>query len=216
MKDRTIWRVTFHVGPQGLIYDPREPIHLDGLIAWAGAFRYPPGPPPRRGDPIEEQPLPVVKQRVNGVEVFRASALFPDGPEVWRTAYIRKRYRFDRAHGMTRGTVNYSSGPAREHNIPLAVLHVPRMVGWFHGRRRDVTKWFRALRAIGRKRELGYGAVTHIEIEPSDEDRCVAWEGRAMRFYPHPAGLKLVRPRPPYWNVTERVKCLMPGEVIPE
>ena len=215
MPQSDIWRVTFHLGPQGIVFDPHEPIHLDGLIAWAGAFRYPPGEPPARDEPVEELELPVVKQRVNGVEIYRASALLPDGPQAWHEVRWRKRFRRARAHGMTRGVANYSTGLLREYNQPLRVLMVPRMVAYYHGSRRDVRKWFKALKALGHKRSMGFGTVTRIDIEPADADRCVEWQGRAMRYYPHPAGLKLVRPRPPYWNVTDRVRCLLPGETIP-
>lgn len=218
----TIYRVTFHLDGRGVIYDPSEPIHLDGLIEWAGAFRYPPGEAPRRGDSINDRdlmPLPVAQEERNGHRIYRASALWPadeNGALIYDQRHFRKRFRMERSEQCIPAAINQSTGPMRLVNQPVHPALLTTMVAWFQGKRVDVRKWFRRLRAIGAKREMGYGGVLSIDIDETDEDRCVEWEGRAMRYIPHPRGLRLVRARPPYWNATNKVACLAPGEQVPQ
>jgi len=211
-----VYKITFELDGRGVIYDPHEPIHLDGIIAWAGAFRYPPGPPPGRTGPVEELNLPLRQVEINGTRIYKASALSPEGDAIYIGRHFRKRFRIERAEFCTDAIINQSTGLYRRVNRRLEVVLCRKMVGWFDGTPKDIRKWLKALRAIGRKREMGYGRIVSFKIEPSEEDRTWQWEGMATRYVPHPAGLKLVRPRPPYWNATGRVKCLVPGEKIPD
>ncbi len=217
-----IYKVTLHLDGRGVILTPHEPIHLDGLIFWGGAFRYPPGEVPGRDEPIEELPIPVRKRRVHGHDIYCASALFPieeleSGELLSDTRHWRKRFRSERAEALcANANINQSTGEFRSYNTPVSPLLSRALVGWFQGDRRTAKKWFRPLRALGRKREMGFGRITSIDFEETDEDRTTVWEGRAMRFLPHPLGLKRVRPRPPYWSSYQTVRCLMPGQPVPD
>lgn len=209
-------KITIRLDGRGVVLHPLEPLHVDGIISWAGEFRRPPGTLPSRTDAIEELPLPLRSEKVNGTKVYRASALFPV-EAVEDSRHYRKRFRMEHAlRYCADATINQSTGPFRSYNNRLNVVVTEALIGWFDGDRSDIRKWLRALKGVGHKRAHGYGRVVGIDIEASDEDRCLAWEGRATRFLPHPRGLKLVRPRPPYWNRTETVRCLVPGEPIPQ
>lgn len=214
-----LYKITFRMDGRGVIYDPYEPVHLDSLIAFFAAIRYAPGEPPGRTDyidPEDEMGLSLSKTTINGTEIFRASALFPEGESYSDLRHIRKRFRFNRAELCSPQIINTSSGFFKSDNIPHNLLLCKRLVGWFCGSRRKVKKEIRSIKSIGGGRRFGFGKVLSFEIVPTDEDRCVEWEGKAMRYYPHPDGIKTVRPRPPYWNVTGRVPCLLPGEEIPK
>lgn len=211
-----ITRVVFNLAGKGVIFDPVYPIHLDALVAWGGAFRYPPGPVPSRDEPIEELPLPLLKRRVNGHEVFCASALWPVGEDHATTAkFWRRRFREHLAHGMAKGAVNYTSGPMRSHNTAMDTLLVGALEGWFIGDRGAVKKWFRPLRFLGRKRSMGCGEIASVEYHDAQEDWTMERDGIAMRFLPHPAGIYDIRARPPYWHQLDKVPSLVPGELVP-
>lgn len=208
-------KLTIHLDGRGVVLHPHEPLHVDGIVAWAGSFRYPPDrEPPGRNDEPEELPLPLMAESLNGHRVFRASALFPVDPVGIDRRFWRSRFRVEKA-GAMKATVNQSTGEFRSYNNALEILICSQMVGWFEGDRRDVKKWLKRLRAIGHKRSMGYGKVIGVDLDETDEDRCIKWDGRAQRWLPHDKGLRFVRPRPPYWNAVGKVRCLAPGDQIP-
>ncbi len=214
-----LYKITFHLDGKGIAYDPIEPIHFDSLVYYFAAIRHEPGEPPTRTDyinPAEELGISIFKTKLNGHEVFRASAIFPEDDRIMNDLrHIRKRFRMDRADLCAPRIINQSSQFFKSENIPQNIMLCDRMVAWFYGSRRKVKKELKDLKAIGAGRRLGFGRVLSFEIEETDEDRCLEWKGQAMRYYPHPQGLKEVRPRPPYWNVTDKTPCLLPGDEIP-
>lgn len=210
----SLYRVTIHLDGKGVIIHPYEPLHLDGLIDWAGSFRYPPGEAPGRDDRLDPLPLPISSADVNGSQVYRASALFPS-ETLQDVRSWKKRFRMTAAEALgVQGTINQSTGPYRSFMTPMQVTLTRSLVGWFHGDGGDVRKWFKALRSVGRKRSMGYGRILGIDFDLTDEDRTLTWDGCATRWLPHPRGMKLVRPKPPYWHNHGRVACLSPGESL--
>lgn len=213
-----ICKVTFDLDGSGIVYNPSDPIHLDALVVAAAYFQYGAAsgaPHATRDSPVADFDAPIRRENINGARVFRASALAPEGPEGSDQRYWRKQFRTCAAELCSTGSVDITTGMHRLHNNPYDLVLCHRMVGWIECERKAVKKLIRLVKAIGARRGSGHGRVVSARIEPSEEDRCVSWEGRATRYYPHPRGLRLVRPRPPYWNVTERVRCLPPGTIIP-
>jgi len=69
----------------------------------------------------------------------------------------------------------------------------------------------RNVRYIGRKKHRGRGRVLGISVTVAKHDYSVLRDGIAMRWLPDANGLREVRLRPPYWNITDRVNCCEVG-----
>jgi hypothetical protein len=200
------FKVTFTLEGIGIYYDQNEPIHLDALLAWALT----PMQTIRRGLDRNEEPddiqLPLLRSTINGSEVWHASALFPDGVAHETLRYWRKRFRQARIE-ITEGSPNLQNGIYREYNHPIPLLLAHRMIAYASGNKKSVQKILRRhIKSLGKKRSYGYGQVTKIECDEMPEDWSLLKDGVAMRWLPHPEGIRQVRPRPPYWNTFGREK----------
>lgn len=210
-----IYKVTFHLDGTGLYYDPFEPIHLDALLAWclAGLHRLEDHHPLQRDEAPCEVPLPLCRQHIGDTWIWRASALFPEGPQADGLVYWRKRFRVSRA-AWTDGSPNLTNGVYREYNMPVPLLLCHRMVAWGDGSAKEARKLLKAVRFLGKKRAHGRGRIVGLEVTPSGRESAIVHERRALRWIPTPEGLRRVRPRPPYWNAVGRVACCEVGDPI--
>lgn len=217
---RHCYQVTFELDGRGVIMSPFEPIHIDGLVAIGARMRYASkDPAPGRGDRVSEIPLPLWTREINGHRVYEASALFPvEAEPASQERHLVKRFDFDEASRCgVKATVDYSTGFFRLYNVATQVLLVSRLVGWFAcsaARAHDVRRMLSKIRYIGKAGRAGYGGVVSVSFDRSDDIDPVVRDGVALRWYPHQCGLRRVRPRPPYWNMTEVVHCLAPGERV--
>ena len=205
-------KITFHLDGSGVYYDPFEPPMLDGILAAVAARHHVHGEPPGRDEPPDEIPLPLAKWRAGGCWGWRASALFPEGETAESLVYWRKRFRQHRVE-ITEGSPNLTNGIYRDWNMPLPLLLTRRMVAYCVGDRRNIRhELVRGVRWVGKKRAHGRGRVVGIDIEVIEHDYSIERDGRLMRWMPREDGTRLVRPRPPYWNIVGRVRCAEIGE----
>lgn len=206
-------RLTFHLDGSGIYYDPWEPLHLDSILAWDLA--------PRQGLPdcssTDDVPdvvrLPLLQTHLHGAWVWNASALFPVGPTGEDLQYLRKRFDAARAE-LTSGSPNLAGSIYRERNIPVPLLLCREMVAYAAGDRRAMRKILKRIRYLGKYRNVGYGKILGVDLDPIEEDFSLVKEGQAQRYLPMPDGSRLVRPIPPYWNRHGRVRCCQVGERI--
>jgi len=214
-------KITFHLDGSGVYYDPFEPPMLDGILAVAfmSLVRA------RRGEVYEHEeigrdeppydvPLPLARWSVGDVWGWKASALFPDGETAESLVYWRKRLRQHRIE-LTEGSPNTTNGVYRDWNMPLPLLLCRRMVAYCvtdREGRRDIRRQLEKIRWIGKKRAHGRGRVIGVTVEQCEVDYSIARDGTLTRWMPSDTGSRLVRPRPPYWNVVGRVRCAEIGE----
>lgn len=212
-----LWKVIFHMDGKGVIFAPHQPPHLDGLIAWAGSQLLLSGGPPQADDIIEredELDLPLKSSIIENSEVYHASSLFFEGPVSGDERHIVSRFQVNRADLCADSTISRKSGVFGSKRTKLYPVLCRKMVAWFEGDQGKVAEWLCLIKAIGHRRGAGNGRVLSVEFEKTTEDRCLTWDGQATRYLPHPDGLSEVRARPPYWNNTSRVSCLLPGEMV--
>lgn len=207
-----LMKVTFHLDGTGVFYDPYEPLTLDGILAAAVCRWHVHGEPPRRDEEPFEIPLPLAKWHIDGQWGWRASALFPEGDTAEGLEYWRQRCRQHRIE-LTTGSPNLTNGPYREWNMPLPLLLSHRMVAYavgdIHRVRRELR---RSIKYLGKKRAHGRGAITAIDVDRAAEDWSLVYGEKTTRWLPTPGGRRLVRPRPPYWNIVGRVPCCEIGD----
>lgn len=206
-------RVVFHLDGSGIYYDPNEPTHLDGILAWCLAPYYTDGEPPARNEEPVEIPLPLRKWRIDGQWGWHASALFPEGVAGEGLQLFRKRFREDKIDMVRRGTANRASGPFRDTQLPIPLLLCERMVGYACGDRSSVQRILRrSVRYLGKYATMGKGRVIGIDVEWADEDWSLVRDGKSQRYLTHPQGRRVARIRPPYWNTFEATRCCDVGE----
>lgn len=204
-------QITIHLDGSGIYYDPAEPLMLDGILAAALCRWHVHGEPPARDEEPIDIPLPLARWHMGGVWGWRASALFPDGITAESLVHWRKRLRQDRIQ-ITTGSPNLTNGTYRDWNMPLPLLLAPRMVAYAFGEAYEVRRALkRDIRWLGKKRAHGRGRVVGVEVVEAPEDWSLEKDGQAMRWLPDDNGVRLVRPRPPYWNAVGRVRCAEVG-----
>jgi hypothetical protein len=200
-------KITFHLDGTGVYYDPCEPLMLDGILAAALCRWHVHGEPPARDEEPFDVPLPLKRWEMGGTWGWHASALFPDGATAESLHYWRKRFRQIRVE-LTEGMPNLTNGTYRDWNMPLPLLLAPRMVAYANGERARIRRELRrSIKYLGKKRAHGRGAVVGIDAERMQADWSLYKNGTAMRWLPSSDGVRLVRPRPPYWNTCGRVMC---------
>lgn len=213
-------KISFHLDGSGVYYDPVEPLMLDALIAIACARRQAHGEPPARDEAPHDFLLPLKRWQQGGAWGWHASALFPEGDTAESLLYWRKRFRQHRIE-ITEGSPNLTNGVYRDWNMPLPLLLTRRLVGWCVAETRGDGAGIgnvirhelkRSIRWLGKKRAHGRGRIVAIDVEHSEQDLSIERDGKLTRWMPHEGGTRLVRPRPPYWNVWGRVACAEIGD----
>jgi hypothetical protein len=208
------FKLIFHLDGRGVSFNPREPIHLDALLTWCLAPMQCNERHITRDDDPEDIRLPLLRTKVKGIEVWRASALFPDGPQFEGLQWWRKRFRDARAD-LSAGSPNCGSGVYRDWSHPIPLVLCNTIVAFASGNRSECRKLLRKqLRCLGKKRAYGLGKIVEIEAVETPEDYSLVRDGRAMRWLPNGQGPRLVRARPPYWNRIDRVMCCEVGDSI--
>ena len=210
-------KVTFHLDQgAGTCFDPFCPTHLDDLIFWALLPLQRTRRVLQREDTPEDIRLPLFEDTIRGYKIWRASALFIPNEDTEKPDDVRFfRKKFNTANiSEARGNVNLASGTFRDHNIPVNIKHLSTLIAYTYGNRHRIEQIVRNIPAIGGKRHRGLGRVEGVTVERINDDRSLVWNGVAMRWLPDPNGLRDVRPRPPYWNVTGRVRCCEVGDPV--
>lgn len=207
------YKVTCHLDGSGVYYDPHEPPHIDALMAWVLApmqgIRH-----VDRSTPPSHVRLPIKSSVIDDSHVYHASALFPEGREGEAIWYWRKRFRQSRAELAT-GSPNLTMGTYRDWQMPLPLLMCHRLIGYVHGKRKEIRKCLEQIRYFGKKRAHGHGRVIRWEIEKVDHDWSLTKDGIAMRFLPDPDGVRMGRVEAPYWHPMGRVRVCEVGGVAP-
>lgn len=207
-------KVTFHLDGTGLYYDYHEPLMLDGILAASLSRWHVHGEPPTRNEKPDDIPLPLRKWEKGGTWGWHASALFPDDEATESMLFWRKKFRQNRAEWST-GSPNITNGIYRDWNHPLPMLLTHKMTGYAVGDMGKVRMELRrSVKYLGKKRAHGRGMVLDVEVTETDNDYSMVKDGIAMRWLPHKQGSRIVRPRPPYWNMHDRVVCCNVGDRI--
>lgn len=207
-------KITFELDGTGIVLYPNYPIILDALMAWVVAGRDKKlKPVTRNGSPYEIM-LPLKKWKKGGVWGWHASALFIEGNSIETIGYWRKRFRQTRYAGLGKQQANIKQGAYRDYNTPLPVTLCNALSAYVVGKRAQIYNILSEIRYIGHKRNMGYGRVLSVSIERTDHDYSIMKNGQAQRFVPDPHGRKFIRPRPPYWNNKDKVKCCNVGDML--
>lgn len=206
-------KITFHMDGTGTFYDPSEPMHLDGLLAWALCLYQTNGEPPAADEEPFEPRLPIGKWNIDGHWGWCASAILPVGDQTWGMQRFIKRFRENRIE-MTKGSPNMQMSTYRKYCIPMPMLLNHEFVAYALGSRKRVHQILsKHIRYLGRKRSVGKGRISSITTDVVVKDFSLVKDGKAMRYLPvYNDYARLVRTRPPYWNLYDRTHCCEIGD----
>ncbi len=207
------FRITFHLDGTGVYYDPNEPTMLDGLLAWVLGPRQGIRGLDRSGIPQDVQ-LPLMRETSGDTWIWRASALFPTGPQSEGLWHWRKRLRQSRID-VTTGSPNLQNGQYRDWQTPLPLLLCTQMVAYANGNGKEMRRILREVRYVGKKSAHGHGKVLSVDVDQIEQDHSLVMDGHAMRWLPSSEGTRLVRPRPPYWHPHGRIASCEIGSPRP-
>jgi CRISPR type IV-associated protein Csf3 len=206
--------ISFRTDGTGVSKYPDESVHLDGLLSWAWRTLHgmdmdcDPHAIPHDAD------LPIERREYGGSWVFAASVLIPDIPYE-SVQMARRRFDDHRIEWQSSDIVRLDVGGTKTTNRPWPLVLARQWIGYCVGDVDAVRKLASTIRSIGRERGRGKGGIVGATVSPVDYDwSCQSVHGTANRYLPHKTGNRLVRPRPPYWHVRGRKKCLSPGEEI--
>ncbi|GEM_PF-2714381 len=157
----------------GTPYVPAEPdgrIHLDGVLVWAVAntFPYPLRFP---DDSAAVFPLPVHLAWVSrdGLPLWAASDLLPQGQTLRDKEYWHKRYPTAEAEWSSKRNANMRSGRWKEYRIPMPTVRVPELRAVVVGIHTEIERLLDVVTHIGKKPSQGFGRVVRWLVEPIDE-----------------------------------------------
>lgn len=211
-------KVIFHLDRgAGTAFDPYCPPHLDSLMARILLATQ--VPEKNRTLGRHERPrdirLPLFETTIYGSKIWKASALFMVGEIPEDVRFFRKKFEV-RTIDKTQGNINLRSGTFRDHNIEITIRHIDMLVAYTMGNHHRVLQIVRKIKAIGLKHKRGFGRVEGVEVERIEHDWSLVKDGKAMRWLPDGTDLattisRLVRSKPPYWNMIDRIPCCEVG-----
>jgi CRISPR type IV-associated protein Csf3 len=204
-------KITFEMDGTGIVMYPDSPIHLDSLMVWVIAGKAQPDNMISRESQPDDFELPLKKWHIKNEWGWHASALFPEikGETV---QFWRKKFRQDRSSGMLSQKPNLQSGVYREYNNPLPIVLCTKITAYAKGNIKEILKIIKNIRYIGQKRSYGKGRIIDYKVKKIKEDLSLVSEGKAQRILPSETGIKFIRIRPPYWNITNRIKACSVGD----
>lgn len=204
----------------GIVGDPLQPI--DGILYYAIHRR------DRRGDgrlmsrpkasavecgaddPHLRLPLKIRAGDTRDWYYAASGAIWPphvaDGTDYWV-----KRVDVAQAHfAAVTAKVPISGGRYRGYRMPIPYRHALSVSWYVVGDPEEIRQLLSLVTHVGKKTEMGWGAVIRWEVEPTDDDyseRDAA--GQPTRPLPDQAGI-LYGIRPPYWHPRNQTLCVLP------
>lgn len=155
----------------GTPYVPAEPdgaVHLDSLLAWAFVATRP-YPIRFEGRPASVVPIPplaVLWVSPEGLPLFAASDLYPQGATLRGREYWHRRYPVDRAELGTRLRASLTAGRWKEYRIPLSTIRAPVLQGLALGDPDGLRDLLQSVSHVGKKGAMGFGRVLEWAVEP--------------------------------------------------
>lgn len=185
-------------------------VHLDSLLAYA-VYAHLPHPVRCGGADGVVTPLPLKLSYVkDGLPLWAASDLRPQGDTLRESAYWHKRWPDAQQSYMQKRRANVKSGAYKEMRVPLPTVQTPELRALAVGNPEKVHDLLAHVSHVGKKPSQGYGRVARWDVEPLDTS---VEEAEATALLARPVPLVYLRDEasgeshaavrggftPPYW-----------------
>lgn len=196
----------------------RDPIALDGLLAWAVCLRdaIPPAVTPAEFVPVE---VPLAREPGGR---FHLASLAEYAVETYAKRYLHRRFPFAEAMGMAPSItrLRLTAGPAKSYRIPTETAHLcdDALTWWCVGDADEIRALLALVGYVGKKRSVGLGKVARWDVV-----ECETWpgfpvlrDGKPLRPLPEDwpglavPGSAYRRLTYPYWLRGDEVFCAVP------
>jgi len=177
--------LTLRAGAQMAGYDP---LALDGLLAWSVVQQLTEGRGvPDSGDDAYLLPVPLecLWRDTEGYPLWAVTLTLPEGVTATDVSYRHKKHQSGRFTKGRRGRFNISPSDGRfmERRVPVPTQIGERWVCECIGNAIEVGRLLEYVRAVGKERARGFGAVDHWLVEPDDQWWLIE-DGRLVRSLP--------------------------------
>jgi hypothetical protein len=200
-------------------------LHLDSILSWAVVSSYPAPLTFGDGGAVVPIPLEILWLSPEGLPLWAASDLRPQGEAVRAREYWCKRYPADRAEFSSKINANTSAGRYKECRMPMATIRVPSLRGLCIGNRQEIERLLLGVTHVGKRPGMGFGRVARWSVEPLAEELSVVRRAIVqarpvpVEYFSH-SGTVASSSRikfygqgwtPPYWYVPWHRPCVEPA-----
>ena len=159
--------------------------------------------------------------------VFSGSIWYIDKSEIpiFKTQTITKTVNVKKYLKYTPGpdNINLGSGEFKAYMLNYETIFVESIYFYIRGNREKITELCSQVKNIGRKRHIGYGAVSGFEVKPAEDRSFMLTLNNPSKPLPvssfpkaSTGKIALYRPRPPYYLKTDKAPCYMPTSSLYE
>lgn len=205
-----------------------DPPAMDALLEWQLGLLMGMVHKITRDHSIKEEefiPIPISKHRINdGKFYWGVSNPICSRTNSTHVEYANKHFESGKACLIAsehRKNILTSSGPYKSRHAPLTVYRIDEIVWFCHGDRREIKKLLKNIRALGKKRSIGFGNVNDWIIEEIEKDNSIiAGSDRVlMKTVPREEAIRLKATafqisyggfRPPYWHPDNYTEIAIP------
>lgn len=159
---------------------------------------------------IKEIGIPICQKTIQGVDVYQCSnPIYKVEYEYYE--HQAKRFECDKMALLLdpheQKTLLTASGPYKMRFAQVRTLIIPKVIYFFRGDKYEVRKILKSVLSLGRLRQIGYGRVSHFDIEEVKENYSIFAGNVLMRTIPYyedddiKGAIKGYGAcRPPYWH----------------
>lgn len=142
---------------------------IDGILSWAVIVDFPTPVTFAQTGSVIPLPLEMLWMSPEGLPLWAASSLAPQGDLIRSREYWHKRYPSDRIDLAERKNANTSAGRWKEYRIPIQTIRSAELRGMAIGHRETIEYLLAQVTHVGKKSNQGFGRVLKWQISPIHE-----------------------------------------------
>lgn len=192
-------------------------VHLDGILSQAVLTAHPCAPKFNGQACILPLPVDILWVSPQGLPLWAATDMLPDGEINHAREYWHKRYPSHRADFGSKLSAVTTAGRWKEYRVPLNSVRANRLISLAIGNQAEIKRLLEFISHIGKKGSSGYGRVAKWTVECVDiaDPNDLILSGKAV---PTAYGESKISGKhnpmcgwtPPYWYTPYHQPCIKP------
>ena len=136
-----------------------QSVHLDGILSQAVLTAHPCAPQFNGQACIVPLPIEILWLSAQGLPLWAASDMLPDGDTNQAREYWHKRYPSHRADFGTKLSATTTAGRWKEYRVPLNAVRTDKLRAVAVGNKAEIERLLSFVSHLGKKGSAGYGRV---------------------------------------------------------